>query len=264
MAEPLWLRLAGARLRSDLQHRASFALMTSTALAFSFLDFVAVLVIFVTIDELAGWTFTEVALLYGTSGVAFNLANVFVAGVDRAAQHIRAGTFDTLLIRPRGSVVQLTAGDIELRRLGRLAQASMVLAIALASADVDWTVAKVALMPTLLLAGAAIFGGIWVMVAAIAFWTVENRAVANSLTYAGNYLTFYPFDVFGGWLRAMAAIVPLAFVNYLPVAWILGKDDAYGWPRWAGLVSPAVALVIVLAARAVWSFALRYHRSTGS
>ena len=260
----IWLRLAGARLRSEMQYRTSFVLLVAMVFVFSFLDFVAVLVIFGSIDELRGWTFGEVALLYGTSGVAFNLANLFVAGVDTAAEHIRAGTFDTLLLRPLGTIVQLTSNDIALRRMGRLAQASLVLVLALGAVDVAWTPARVALVPVLLLSGAAIFGGIWVMVAAIAFWTVENRAIANSVTYAGNYLTFYPFDVFSGWLRGVAAIVPLAFVNYLPVAWILGKDDAYGWPRWAGVVSPLVAVVTVLAARAVWSFALRHYRSTGS
>ncbi|HEX4906745.1 MAG TPA: ABC-2 family transporter protein [Acidimicrobiales bacterium] len=263
MAE-LWLRLAGARLRSELQYRTSFVLLVAMVFVFSFLDFVAVLVIFGAIDEMAGWSFAEVALLYGTSGVAFNLANLFVAGVDTAAEHIRAGTFDTLLLRPVGTIVQLTSNDIALRRMGRLAQASLVLVIALGAADVQWTVSRAVMVPVLLLSGAAIFGGIWVIVAAIAFWTVENRAIANSVTYAGNYLTFYPFDVFSGWLRGIAAIVPLAFVNYLPVAWILGKDDAYDWPRWAGLVSPLVALLTVLAARAVWSFALRRYRSTGT
>ena len=264
MAEAIWFRLAGARLRSELQYRTSFLLLVASVFVFSFLDFVAVLVIFGTIDELAGWSFAEVALLYGTSGVAFNLANVFVAGVDRAAQHIRAGTFDSLLIRPRGTIVQLTSSDIELRRVGRLAQASLVLVVALASVDVEWSAAKVALVPTLLLSGAAIFGGIWVIVAAIAFWTVDNRAIANSVTYAGNYFTFYPLDVFGGWLRGAFALIPIAFVNYLPVTWILEKDDAYGWPRWAGLVSPAVAIVLALVARQVWSFALRRYRSTGT
>lgn len=260
----IWLRLAGARLRSELQYRTSFVLLVVMVFVFSFLDFVAVLVIFGSIDRLAGWSFGEVALLYGTSGVAFNLANVFVAGVDRAAERIRAGTFDTLLLRPLGTITQLTSGDIEPRRLGRLAQASMVLAVVLSSIDLEWTPAKAAMVPVTLVTGAAIFGGIWVMVASIAFWTVDNRAIANSVTYAGNYLTFYPLDVLSTWARGAAAVIPLAFVNYLPVAWILEKDDAYDWPRWAGLVSPLVALVVALVARQVWRFALRRYRSTGS
>jgi ABC-2 type transport system permease protein len=258
------LRLAAARLRSDMQYRTSFALMTAIAAAFSFLDFVAVTVIFTNIGDLAGWTFTEVAVLYGTSGVSFNLANVFVAGVDRASAHIRAGTFDVLLLRPVGTITQLTAGDIEPRRAGRVVQAALVLAIALDRVPVDWTPARALMIPVLLASGAAIFSGLWIAAAAIAFWTIENRALANTVTYSGNYLTLYPLDVFTSWLRHILAIIPLAFVNYLPVAWILGKDTAYHWPSWAPLTTPAVAVATSLTARHIWRTGIRRYRSTGS
>lgn len=251
-------------MRSDLQYRTSFALMVGMAFAFSFLDFVAVIVVFTNVADLGGWSFAEVALLYGTSGVAFNLANVFAAGVDRAAGHIRAGSFDVLLLRPVGTITQLTAGDIEPRRVGRVVQASIVLAIALVSVSVDWTPTRVAMVPVLVLSGAVIFSGLWVMAAAVAFWTVENRAIANSVTYAGNYLTLYPLDVFGGWLRQLLVVIPLAFVNYLPVAWILDKDTPYDWPAWLHMASPIIGLLVAVVARQVWRIGLRRYRSTGS
>jgi ABC-2 type transport system permease protein len=260
----IWLRLAGTRLRAELQYRTSFAFIVVSTFLFSFLDFVAVLAIFGNLDALVGWSFADVALLYGTSGVAFNLANVLVAGVDRAAEHIRAGTFDTLLLRPLGTIIQLTAADIELKRVGRLAQASIVLVLALVRVDVEWTPLAIISVPVLLLSGFAIFGGIWVLVASIGFWTVDNRSIGNTVTYAANYMNFYPFDVFAGWVRQIVIIIPIAFVNYLPVARLLGKDDAYGLPPWVGLASPVVALATVLIARAVWAIAIRHYRSTGS
>jgi ABC-2 type transport system permease protein len=264
VADAIWVRLARQRLRADLQYRVSFSLIIVTTFLFSFLDFVAVLVIFGNLHALEGWTFADVALLYGTSGVAFNLANVFVAGVDRAAQHIRAGTFDVLLLRPVSTLVQLSAADIEWKRVGRLAQATMVLAIALASVDVRWTPAAVLSVPLLIVSGAAIYGAIWVMVAAIGFWTVDNRSIANTVTYAGNYMSFYPYDVFAAWLRAIVIVIPLAFVNYLPAARLLGHANAYDLPSWVGLASPAVALAAAIVARSVWAFAVRHYRSTGS
>ena len=264
MARPIWFRLAGARLRSELQYRTSFVFVVITTFVFSFLDFVAVLAIFDNVDALGGWAFAEVALLYGTAGVGFNLANVLVAGIDTAAEHIRAGTFDRLLLRPVGTVVQLTGGGIELKRVGRLAQASLVLAVAWVRIDVSWTAFDLLALATLIVSGAAIFGCIWVMVAAIGFWTIDNRGIGNTFTYAGAYLTYYPLDVFTGWLRQVALVVPLAFVNYLPVAHLLDKDPAYDLPSATGLASPLVAIVLAIVAGAVWRFGVRHHRSTGS
>lgn len=263
MAE-LWLRLAGMRLRSEMQYRASFLLLMAMTFAFSFLDFVAVLVIFGKLHAIDGWSFAQVAFLYGTSGVAFNLANVLVAGVDRAAEHIRAGTFDVLLLRPIGTIMQLSAADIELKRVGRLAQAAVVLGLAMADIDVAWTAGRLAATAALLAAGFAIYGAIWVIAASLGFWTVDNRSIANTFTYASNKLTQYPLDVFAGWLRRVVLVVPIAFVNYLPAARILGQQPAYRLPSWLGLASPIVAVVLCIVAREVWSFGIRRYRSTGS
>lgn len=263
MGSALWFRLLGARLRSEMQYRASFALVVGTTFLFSFLDFVAVLAIFARLDAIEGWTFGEVALLYGASGVAFNLANVLVAGIDTAAEHIRTGTFDTLLLRPVSTITQLTA-QAELKRIGRLLQAAVVLVIACVTVDQPWSVADVVGLVVLIASGAGIFGAIWVMVAAIGFWTVDNRGIGNTFTYAGAYFTYYPLDVFTGWLRQIALVVPFAFVSYLPVSHLLGKEPAYDLPSTIGLASPVVATVLAIVAAGVWRVGIRHYRSTGS
>jgi ABC-2 type transport system permease protein len=103
-----------------------------------------------------------------------------------------------------------------------------------------------------------------VVTSSIAFWTVETQEVANSFTYGGNFITEYPLDVLRGWLHRLVVIIPVAFVNYLPVAWILHRRTAVGMPAWTGLFAPAIAVASALVARAVWFTAIRHYRSTGS
>lgn len=263
MGSAIWFRLIGARLRAEMQYRASFALVVGTTFLFSFLDFVVLLAVFTRFETLAGWTFAEVALLYGSSCVAFNLANVLVAGIDTAAEHIRAGTFDTILLRPVGTVTQLTA-QAELKRVGRLANGVAVLVIAIARIDHQWSALDFGALAVLIIAGAAIFGSLWVMVAAIGFWTIDNRGIGNTFTYAGSFFTYYPLDVFTGWLRQLALVLPYAFVSYLPVAHLLGKAPAYDLPSPVGLLSPVVAFVLAVVASGVWRVGVRHYRSTGS
>ena len=246
-----------------MQYRASFVLVVATTFVLSFLDFVTLFAVFTRIEAIEGWAFAEVAVLYGASGVAFNLANVFVAGVDRAAEHIRAGTFDLLLLRPIGTITQLTT-EVELKRIGRLLQATLVLVVASATVDRPWSALDLVALLALIISGAAIFGAIWVMVAAIGFWTVDNRGIGNTFTYGGAAMTYYPLDVYTGWLRQVALVVPLAFVSYLPVARLLDKEPAYDLPAGVGLASPLVASTLALTASAVWRFGVRHHRSTGS
>jgi ABC-2 type transport system permease protein len=116
----------------------------------------------------------------------------------------------------------------------------------------------------MLVSGTVIFSALWVVTSSLAFWTVETQEVANSFTYGGSFVTQYPADLFSAWLRRFIVFVPLVFINYLPATWLLHKPDVIGLPVWVRLSSPAVAILMVLIARAVWTTAIRHYRSTGS
>jgi ABC-2 type transport system permease protein len=202
--------------------------------------------------------------LYGTSQLSFSAADMFVSQVDRCAAYIREGTFDQLLCRPLGPLFQLSTLEFELRRGGKVLQAVLVFVVAAGRLPVPWTVGRALVTVQMVASAFVIFGALWVLTSSLAFWTIDTQEVANSFTYGGGYLSQYPVDVFAGWLRRVLLVVPLAFVSYLPAAWVLGRDDAYGFPAAAGLASPAAALTIALIARAVWRAAVRHYRSTGS
>lgn len=261
----LYRRLVGARIRSDWQYRASFLLLLGSQTVVAGLDLAVIAVLFGRVDALAGWTVLEVGLLYGLGGVAFAVADLFVSQVEFAGRHIKAGTFDRFLLRPMSPLLQLSAGEFALRRAGRVVQPMVVLVIALAGAGIDWTPTRVAMVPVALGAGVVMFGAVWVLTSSVAFWTVETQEFGSAFTYGGNHLTQYPIDVLGPWLRRLVTfVVPLAFVAYFPAAYILDKPDPMGGPAEAALLAPGVALVMAMAARAVWTNALRHYRSTGS
>jgi ABC-2 type transport system permease protein len=261
----VYLRLVGARIRGDWQYRTSFLLFLAGQSFVAATDFAAVMVLFATVDELAGWSAVEVAFLYGVSGLAFGLADLIVSPVEMAAVHIKAGSFDRFLIRPLGALWQLLATEFAARRLGRTIQPLIVVVVAMAVADVDWTPATAALVPLSVVCGTVIYGSIWVLTSSLAFWTVETQEIASSFTYGGNALTSYPVDVLGSWLRRVATfVVPLASVAYLPACLIFDKPMAFDLPRAAAWTGPPVAGACALVARTVWRRAIRHYRSTGS
>jgi ABC-2 type transport system permease protein len=258
-------RLLGARIRADWQYRTSFVLFLLSQTLVAGLDLAAIGVLFTQIDALAGWSVGEVALLYAVAGLGFGFADVLVSQVEEAATYIRLGTFDNLLLRPVGTLTQLCAAEFSVRRIGRSLQPAVVLVVALARLDIAWTPVKLVLLPLAIVSGAVIFGAIWVLTASISFWTVETQEVANSFTYGGSTLSHYPLDVLGGWLRRVVVFVlPLAFVGYLPVAYLLDKDPGIGLSRDLAFLAPVVAVALAALARLQWSNAVRHYRSTGS
>jgi ABC-2 type transport system permease protein len=267
VVESFWIyrRLAGARLRSDLQYRASFVMFFSGQFLITFLDFVAIAIIFGRVTRLGGWSLYEVAFLYGASGVAFGLADMFVSQVEYVPQRIRLGTFDTTLIRPVGSLLQIVAEDFAPRRMGKVLQAALIFGVAIAHLHVPWTAGRIAMVVVMVLAGTVIFAAIWVAGGAMCFWLLEGQEVMNSVTYGGNFMTQYPIQIYSAWLRRFLAFVTgTAFVAYFPALYILDKPDPLGFPSYTRFLSPVVAVVAAVLAAAFWRVAVRHYRSTGS
>jgi ABC-2 type transport system permease protein len=260
----LYRRLVGARIRSQLQYRTSFALDVLGMFLITFLDFGAILVIFSNVPELGEWSVAEVALLYGIGGIAFALTDMVIGHLDELSESIRTGNFDLVLIRPRGTLFQVITSDFQLRRLGKAAQATVVLLYALSALDIAWTPQRVGMLVLAVLSASVIFGAVWVAMICIVFWTVEGRETANAFTYGGMFLTQYPVNVYDQWLRRFFAfVVPMAFVAYFPALYVLDKPDPLGLPQFLQFISPLVAVAVAAIAAAVWRTAVRHYRSAG-
>jgi len=261
----VYRRLIGARIRSQLQYRLSFWLNLIGTGLITFLDFAAILVLFHQVDALGGWTVAEVGVLYGISCVSFALADMIFGHLDQLPQMIRMGDFDQVLVRPVGSLLQVIATDFALRRLGKLAQGSIVLAIALAHADVSWTAGRAAMIVVAIVAGCVIFAGIWIALSTIVFWLIDSHEAVNAFTYGGNFLTQYPINIFGPWLRRLVIyLIPLAFTAYFPALYVLQKEDPLELPRALQFASPVVAAATCVVGWALWRNAVRRYRSVGA
>ena len=184
--------------------------------------------------------------------MGFGLADMVVGHVDRLPFYVRTGTFDAFLLRPLSALGQLVTSDFSLRRLGRIGSGVVVLVIALAGADVDWTPARALLVVVTPLAGGVIFGAVFVATCTIGFHVVEGMEFANAFTYGGNYLSSFPFNIFGTFIRRFFTfVVPAAFVAYLPTLALLryqlsgsvGDQNGEIWSR--GLPASWVMMVFL-------------------
>jgi ABC-2 type transport system permease protein len=161
--------------------------------------------------------------------------------------------------------VQMCADQFALRRIGRVAQGALVLGWSLTRVEVAWTPARVAVLLSLLVSGTVIFGGLFVLGAAFQFVSTDGSEAANAFTYGGNALTQYPLTIYPAEaVKALTFVVPVAFVNWYPALFILGRRDPFGLPAALQLSSPVAALVLCVLAAVAWRAGVRRYRSTGS
>ncbi|MEU3779892.1 ABC transporter permease [Streptomyces sp900129855] len=252
-------------IRSTLAYRLSFAMTALGGLLVTGLDFVAILLMFSQVDALGGYTLPEIAFLYGLSATAFGIADLAIGSVDRLGRRVRDGTLDTLLVRPAPVLAQVAADRFALRRVARITQGSLVLGYALVAVDVDWTALKVLLVPVIVASGGVIFGAVFVAGAAFQFVAQDAAEAQSAFTYGGQTMLQYPPTVFGTELvRGVTFVFPLAFVNWVPAAYVLGRPYPLGLPEGAQFAPPLVAAVCCVLAGWAWRAGLRTYRSTGS
>ena len=160
---------------------------------------------------------------------------------------------------------QVIVEDFALRRVGRIAQAALVLVLALRLLEVDWSLDKVVVLALALVSGTVIYFAIFVLGATFCFWSVQAKEATHVFTYGGDGLASYPLDIYRGSVRRFFTfVVPLAFVNYEPALYLLGRADPLGLPDSVRLLSPLAGIVMALLARFGWQQGIRHYQSTGT
>lgn len=260
----LYLVLVGAALRSAAQYRASLVLYTFVEILGTALDLAAITIIFAHLPDLDGFTLTEVGFLYGTSALAFALAEAVIGPLDQLGWHIKDGRLDAVLIRPVSVLVQCATLDFSPQRLGRIAQPVAILALSLATLDVSWGPARVAMVPLMIVCGTLIAASLSVAVAAVLF-VAPDASVAIAAVRQGSALaTQYPLTVYGRRLALLLTVVfPIAFVNWQPALFVLSRSDPFGLPGITSFLAPAVAVGCVAVAALAWRAGVRHYRGEG-
>ncbi|KRF04386.1 transporter [Nocardioides sp. Soil777] len=256
-------QIAWLWIRAAWQYPTSFVLLAVGNGLITGLDFVGLWIMFAHLDDLAGFTLQEVALLYGAGSLALGIADTAIGSVERIGTYVRTGRLDQMMTKPVPLLVQVCADQFTLRRLGRITQASIV--FGWACTYVEWMPLRVLVAVSMVLSGAAIFFGLFVGFSCIQFWTTDATEFANAFTYGGATVTQYPLTIFNREVVvALTLVVPVAFANWYPALYILGREDPFGMPEWLQFSSPIAALVTVVLALLVWRTGVRHYTSTGS
>jgi len=261
----LYIRLIGAQIRSEMQYRASLLAETFGAFLVTALDFAAIVILLNRFQGIGGWSLAEVAFLYGASSISFTLAELNAGGFDFFDQIVVRGDFDRLLIRPLDTFFQMLTEAWPLRRFGRLLQGVIAFTFAMTTLRPAWDGLHWAFLVVMLLGGMLFFFAILMIGSTACFWSPQTSELTNVFTYGGQFMTSYPMSIYERWMQGVFTfLIPMAFINYYPSLWLLGKPAPLGLPAWLPFLAPFVAVAVFAAALAFWRFGVRHYQSTGN
>lgn len=256
----LYFKFLSIHLKSSMQHKGSFIIVTIGQFLTTFLSFLGITFLLQRFNAVGSFAYSEVIMCFSVVLVAFSLAECFARGFDRFSAIIGNGEFDRILIRPKSAVFQVLCSKIELTRLGRFIQAAIMLIIAVKTGNIEWNMFKIFVLALSVLCGAVFFSALFAVGAAVCFYSTQSLEVLNIFTDGGREFGSYPLSVYGKKiLKFYTFIIPMALFQYYPFMYVIGRTDNLMYAA-----APVFSLLFLIPVSILWHAGLKHYKSTGS
>lgn len=256
----LYLHYVSISIRCMMQYKASFFLSAMGQFLVSFTAFLGVFFLFQRFSKVEGFTYSEVLLCYSFVLLEFSLAEMFARGFDTFSGMVRRGEFDRILVRPQNEIIQVLGSKFELTRIGRMLQAIVMFVYGITKSEVEWNFSKILTVIFMLIGGTMIFISLFLIYAALCFFTMEGLEFMNVFTDGAREFGKYPLGIYGEKMLLFTTFfIPYALVQYYPLLYVLGHRT-----EMILIFLPLIACWFFLPALLLWKFGVRHYKSSGS
>ena len=250
--------------KSASQYRSSLIMQIIAQLIMTAGDLLAVLVLMDRFLHIGRWQPAEVLFFFGVMQLTFAMTECFGRGITSFQGLIGSGQFDSVLLRPRGLLLQVVCSQLDPRRFGSFSVGMAAVLLASRTLHLHWTFSKALLLADTLVGSLLLLMGLFLVEATFCFFSVRSIEMVNVLTYGGRSTCQYPIDIYPKPLRLLFLYVaPIALCMHLPVSVILDKP-MFDVPVWCSYLAPLSGLLFFLLMARMWYFGVRRYRSTGS
>lgn len=229
--------------------------------------FLSIYIMVSSFTVLGGWNGAEVILLYGLSVMSYAIgASFFYNFSSGLSRRIRSGEFDASLTKPIHPFLhEVFSAGYNVGYISHFTASLVVIILALSQLAYVPTVQSVLFLILSVLGAALIQAAALIASSVMSFFTVGSNPIADFLLWDMKEFTNYPLTVFPKGIQfILTFLLPLAFLNFYPVAALLGKPIPEGYPAVLPYLSPLVGAVVFALSILLWNWGLKHYKSTGS
>lgn len=247
-------------MKTRLQYRADMVVEIISDLLFQGVNLIFILVVFGHTQLLNGWSREEIIFIYGFFLVPFAIFGAFFNIWDFNDRYIVKGELDRILTRPIHSLFQIILERIELESLFGVITGMVIMGYASSSLQLEFQWYDAFIFIFMVLGGVLVYGGIFIMLASIGFWSDARTSIMPTIYNIGNYGR-YPVDIYNRVIRyVLTWILPFAFVGVYPSAYFLGKEEWYGY----AFLTPVMGIIFISLAIIIWNIGVTKYRGAGN
>ncbi|WP_068776966.1 ABC transporter permease [Paenibacillus sp. FJAT-26967] len=247
-------------LKTRLTYRSDFWIEVASDLLFNGLNLIFILVVFQQTELLGEWNREQILFIYGFFMIPYGLFTTIFNLWNFSERYIVKGEMDRILTRPAHSLWQLMLENMDPASLFSALAGAAVMGYSWMALDlpVHWSDPFVLLL--LIVSAVLIYGGIYVTLSALAFFSDSPTGIMPLIFNIQNYGR-YPVTIYNKLLRGILTwILPFAFVGFYPAAYFLDPEN---WKGFA-LLTPVMGVIFITIGLSVWNLGVRRYRGAGS
>lgn len=256
----LYVEFIKQNLKVMFEYKNDFVIGVFSTLLTQYCGIFFVWVLFANVTQIKGWSFYEVAFVYGLLTLAKSIDMLFFYNLlGLGWDYIREGRFDIIMIRPISPLFQIISSKIHQEGFGLLIIGLVVVSKSISMLHLHFSTLNYMLMSLFVICGGLILSAINLITATSAFWTVNSSVVVESIASLQEF-ALYPIMIYPKIIGYILTwVIPYAFASFYPATFFLHK----GFSEYA-LLSPIIAALLWFIALKVWNFGLSHYSSTGS
>ncbi|TAH70863.1 MAG: ABC transporter permease [Anaerolineaceae bacterium] len=257
----LYRRYVSQDIKRLLEYQLDFFVLFIASFLMQITGLVTIWGIFTQIQEINGWGYWEIVMVYSLMYFSIGFGEVFFEGPWQINGLYHSGKLDYIFVKPIPVLFQIFSSKIGLNGIGNIITAITVFIIAAVHCSDSISLVNILLFLILFTTALPIKGAIILASNCITFWTkAPGNAFGNLIHNVGEY-TKYPITIYPKAIRFIVTlVVPYGFVSFFPASLMLDKELGAKLMWFA----PVVMLVCIYLSFKLFNRGLKLYESVGN
>lgn len=215
--------------------------------------------------QINGWTYGQLAVLYGLSVISHALSMIFFVQGWFMGYYVIEGEFDRFLTRPMSVLYQFFFTQINIFGVTDLIPGILVFAYGCIKIQLAVSLGNVLGIIGLLVGATLIRGGIYILLGTSSFFTRSANDFGQYTQEIFDKTTMYPISMYPESLQfILTYLIPIGWVSFYPVSGMLGiGQNLPSFPIVVG-ITLVIGILVMLVAGLFFRVGLRNYESAGN
>lgn len=215
--------------------------------------------------EINGWTYGQLAFLYGISVISHALSMIFFVQGWFMGYFVIEGEFDRYLTRPLGVLYQFFFTNINVFGITDLIPGILVFIYGCVKCSIHFTPLFVLQVLVLLIGATLIRGGIYILLGSTSFYTRSAVDFGQYTQEIMDKTTMYPISMYPEIMQfVLTFIIPIGWVSFYPVSGLLGIENSLYNGMLLPLITLGVGVLVMVIAGLYFTAGLKKYESAGN